>query len=53
MDFKGLRIYVGCVLQQRVENKPERTIDLGQYNTPEEAARVRDFYVYHKGWTNP
>jgi len=53
MDFKGVSVYVGCVLQQRVKNMPERTISLGHYDSAEEAARVRDFYVVHKGLDEP
>lgn len=47
MDLRGLRVYVGCVLQQRLPEKtsPVQTIDLGQYASVDDAAKVRDFYV--------
>ena len=53
LDFKGLSIFVGCMLQRSVKNKPKRTIDLGQYDNPADAAKVRDFYVVHKGVDEP
>ena len=53
MDFRGLRIHVGCVLQQRIKDMPTRTIDLGRYDSPEVAAKVRDFYIVHKGLDEP
>jgi len=49
MDYKGLSVYVGCVLQRQVKDAPPRTIKLGHYDTAEIAAKVRDFYVVHKG----
>lgn len=48
LDFKGLRVYVGCTLEQSVTEKRDITIDLGQYESMEIAAKVRDFYVVHK-----
>ncbi len=54
LDFRGFHVYVGCGLEQLVREIPERLdIDLGQYDSPESAARVRDFYVYHKGLDEP
>ena len=54
LDFRGLRIHVGCSLQRPVQQgtgaaqKPQRkTIDLGHYENAETAAKVRDFYVVH------
>lgn len=48
LDFRGFRVYVGCGLEQFVRNIPERQdIDLGDYDDPEIAVKVRDFYVYH------
>ena len=64
VDFRGVSIYVGCVLEQRAANHlgaagrqvqpPTETnkasrpaIMLGNYESSEIAARVRDFYVYH------
>src|SRR3990172_6758244 len=54
MDLRGVVVYVGCVLQPRLpERTPRETprpeIDLGHYETPEIAARVRDFYIFHRG----
>ena len=54
LDFRGFHVYVGCGLEQFVREIPERLeIDLGQYESPEVAARVRDFYVYHMGIDEP
>jgi len=53
IDYKGLSVYVGCVLQRSVKDKPRWTIDLGQYQYAEDAARVRDFYVVNKGLDEP
>ncbi len=64
VDFRGVSIYVGCVLQQRAPKQrdtagqqsqppadtkePSRpAIMLGNYESSEIAARVRDFYVVH------
>jgi len=53
MDFKGLSIYVGCVLQRSVKNRPKWTVDLGQYESADDAAKVRDFYVVNHGVDEP
>jgi len=53
MDFKGVSVLVNCVLQQRVKDKPQRTLDLGRYESAEIAAKVRDFYVVHHGLKEP
>jgi hypothetical protein len=55
LDFRGFHVYVGCGLEQLVrEIPPERwQIDLGQYDSPETAARVRDFYVFHSDLDEP
>ena len=53
MDLRGVSVHVGCVLQQHVKDMPARTIQLGHYNTAEEAAKVRDFYIVHKGLDEP
>ncbi len=53
MDYKGLSVYVGCALQQRVKDRPRQTVDLGQYESTELAAKVHDFYVVHKGLDDP
>jgi hypothetical protein len=53
MDFRGVKVYVGCVLEQRLPSAPPRRIELGQYETAEIAARVRDFYVFHRDMNEP
>jgi len=54
LDFRGFHVYVGCGLEQFVREIPERfEIDLGQYDSPEMAAKVRDFYIYHMGIDEP
>ena len=53
VDFLGVSVYVGCLLQQTVGDRPQRTIDLGQYDNPADAAKVRDFYVVHKRIDEP
>jgi hypothetical protein len=54
MDFRGFHVYVGCGLEQFVREIPERLeIDLGQYESPEIAAKVRDFYLFHMGVDEP
>ena len=54
LDFRGFHVYVGCGLEQMVREIPERRhFDLGQYDTAETAAKVRDFYVFHMGIDEP
>ncbi len=53
MDFKGVHVYVGCTLQRQVKDRPERKIDLGQYDDPETAAKVRDFFIVHRELAEP
>ena len=53
MDLRGVRVYVGCVLQQHVKDAPTRTIKLGHYDRAEDAAKVRDFYIIAKGFDEP
>ena len=54
LDFRGFHVYVGCGLEQLVTQIPDRRrIDLGQYQSGEIAAKVRDFYVVHQGWDEP
>ncbi|MCX7424818.1 MAG: hypothetical protein NTW96_04210 [Planctomycetia bacterium] len=53
VDFRGVEVYVGCVLDQRMPNVAPRRVDLGQYDNAETAARVRDFYVVHRGLDEP
>ena len=64
VDFRGVSIYVGCVLEQRgpqhrgvpgrqakasseTPKASRPAIMLGNYESSEIAARVRDFYVFH------
>ena len=53
MDLRGVKVYVGCVAQHRLNDAPTRTIALGQYANAEDAARVRDFYIVNKGIDEP
>lgn len=64
-DFRQFHVYVGCGIEQLVTPVPEREfsplvhttpaseIDLGEYDDDETAARVRDFYIYHRGLGEP
>jgi hypothetical protein len=54
LDFRVFHVYVGCGLEQMVREIPDRReFDLGQYDSPETAAKVRDFYVFHMGIDEP
>jgi hypothetical protein len=54
LDFRGFQVYVGCGLEQMVREVPaEPPVDLGKYRDPVDAARVRDFYVIHRGLNEP
>jgi len=53
MDLRGLNIYVGCTVQTRVADRPKKALDLGRYESTEEAAKVRDFYIFHKKLDEP
>ena len=54
LDFREFYVYVGCGLEQTVTSVPQRPkVDLGHYATPEDAARVHDFYVIHQGLHEP
>ena len=54
LDFRGFHVYVGCGLEQMVREVPtRREFDLGQYDSPETAAKVRDFYIFHMGLDEP
>ena len=47
-------LYVGCGLEQMVASVPrEFQPDLGRYDNPEDAAKVHDFYVIHRGLELP
>jgi hypothetical protein len=46
-EFRGSCVYAGCGLEQLLmEVQP---LDLGRYATPEEAAKVRDYFVVSQG----
>lgn len=54
LDFRGFQVYVGCGLEQVVRPLPPvPLVDLGQYANPVDAARVRDFYIIHRGLNEP
>jgi len=66
LDFKQFHVYVGCGLEQFITHVPqrpfetvgqreaqERLVDLGEYDDEETAAKVHDFYVYHRGLDEP
>lgn len=53
MDYRGLSVYVGCALQHSAKDMPQRTIKLGHYDSAEVAAKVRDFYIVHRGLDEP
>jgi hypothetical protein len=59
LDFRQFHVYVGCGIEQLVapipghEARPrppvaDPSLDLGTYETAEEALRVRDFYIHHR-----
>jgi hypothetical protein len=41
-------ILVGCAVGRPVPRNLKMPIDLGRYTDPETAAKVRDFFIYHK-----
>ena len=53
LDLRGSCVYVGCVLPQRINRLHRRRLDLGRYDSEEDAAKVRDFYVVHHGLNEP
>ena len=55
VDFKPFSIFVGCGMEQFVTKVPDHgpQLNLGQYESQEEAARVRDFYIVHSGLDEP
>lgn len=53
LDPRGMRVYVGIDVVEAVSKGPVKAPDLGQYESPEVAARVHDFYVIHKGLHEP
>lgn len=53
LDFRPFSVYVGCGLEQFVHKVSEIAVDLGQYDSPETTARVRDFYILHQELDEP
>jgi hypothetical protein len=54
MDWRGVHVHVGCAMARPVRKPPPQPqLHLGHYDSPETAARVRDFYVVHKGLDEP
>jgi hypothetical protein len=53
LSFKQFYVYVGCGLEQMVGEVPQPKIDLGHYGNADDAARVHDFYVFHRGLHEP
>ena len=65
LDFRQFHVYVGCGIEQFVTDVPQKpsvpaeheasgaSVDLGQYDDEDIAARVRDFYIYHEGLGEP
>jgi hypothetical protein len=57
------RVYVGCGFEQMLSALPKGTptrpptvrpaLDLGRYDDDETAARVRDFYIFHRKLQEP
>jgi hypothetical protein len=61
LDPRQFHVYVGCGMSQLLSDRPTdpkvsnrnasqapADVDLGQYETEEVAAKVRDFYNYHR-----
>jgi len=48
-DYRGVQLLVGCVVPHARPTPARPRVDLGQYDSPELAARVHDFYVVHQG----
>ncbi len=53
MDLRGVHVHVGCAWQRSVGLLPPRRLHLGNYKSPEIAAQVHDFYVFHKCLDEP
>ena len=53
LNFRGSCVYVGFSLKQLVGRVPDERIDLGHYDSEEDAAKVHDFYVVHKELDEP
>ncbi len=52
-DFRQFSVYVGCGLEQMVRDVPDPKTFLGEYETPEIAAKVHDFFVVHRRLHEP
>lgn len=53
LDFRPFSVYVGCGLEQFVRKVSEIAVDLGDYESQEITARVRDFYVINRELDEP
>ncbi len=53
LDFRPFSVYVGCGLEQFVRKVSEIAVDLGQYESPETSAKVRDYYILHQELDEP
>ena len=53
-DVRVFQIYVGCGWERMLGVvPPRRQVDLGRYQSSEDSARVRDFYVINQGLQEP
>jgi hypothetical protein len=53
LDIRPFRVYVGCGLEQFIRKLPELAVELGEYESDEIAAKVRDFYIVHEKLNQP
>ena len=53
LDIRPFCVYVGCGLEQFIRKLPELAVELGEYESYEIAAKVRDFYVVHQNLNQP
>lgn len=53
MDFRGVHVHVSCAWQRPMGRRPPRRLHLGYYQSPEIAAKVHDFYIFHKSLDEP
>jgi len=54
MDFRGVHVHVGSDwYRPGSQRRSPRRLHLGYYESPEVAAKVHDFYVFHKELDEP
>ncbi|MDZ7616235.1 MAG: hypothetical protein U1E05_04475 [Patescibacteria group bacterium] len=53
VDFRGVHVHVSCAWQRPVGHRSPRRLHLGFYPSAENAAKVHDFYVFHKCLDEP